>query len=68
MGFTKRRANSKSKILLADFEEIKSNYLSDIQSVVVMEDIPPQLVINWDHTATKIVASGEWTMEQNECK
>ena len=26
MGFTKHRANSKSKILRADFEEIKSNY------------------------------------------
>ena len=46
MGFTKRRANSKSKILPGNFEEIKSHFLSDIQSVVVMEDIPPQLVIN----------------------
>ena len=68
MGFTKRRANSKAKILPADFEEIKCNYLSDIQSVVVMEDISPQLVINWDHTATKIVASGEWTMEKKGTK
>jgi len=66
MGFTKRRANSKSKVLPADFEEIKCNYLSDIQSVVVMEDIPPQLVINWDHSTTKIVASGERTMEKRE--
>ena len=39
MGFTKRRANSKAKVLPADFEEIKHNYLSDIQSVVVMEEI-----------------------------
>ena len=64
MGFTKHRANSKPKILPANFEEIKSHFLSDIQSVVVMEDIPSQLVINWDHTATEIVASGEWTMEK----
>ena len=39
MGFTKHRANSKSKVLPADFEKIKRNYLSDIQSVVVMEDL-----------------------------
>ena len=33
-----------------------------------MEDIPPQLVINLDHTATKIVASVEWTMEKKGTK
>ena len=68
MGFTKRKANSKSKVLPTNFEEIKCNYLSDIQSIVVMEDVPPELVINWDHTATKIVASGEWTMEKKGTK
>ena len=68
MGFTKRKANSKSKVLPTNFEEIKRNYLSDIQAVVEMEDIPPELVINWDHTATKIAASGEWTMEKKEPK
>ena len=47
MGFTKRKANSKSKVLPTDFEEIKRNYLSDIQSVVEMEDILSELVINW---------------------
>jgi len=38
--------------------------LADIQAVVevedIPEDVPPSLVINWDHTATKIVPSSQW--------
>ena len=64
MGYTKRRASSKCKVLLDNFEEIKKNYLADIQAVVEMEDVPPSLVINWDHTATIIVPSSQWTMEK----
>jgi len=64
MGFTKRRANSKCKVLPEKFEEIRLQYLADIHSVVEMEDVPPSLVINWDHTATKIVPSSQWTMEK----
>ena len=33
-----------------------------------MEDVPPSLIINWDHTATKIVPSSQWTMEKNGTK
>ena len=33
-----------------------------------MEDIPLNLVINWDHTATKIVPSSQWTMERKGTK
>ena len=57
MGFSKRRANSKSKLTPANFEEIKEQYLVDIHSVVKMEEIPDTLVINWDQTAMKIVPS-----------
>ncbi len=51
MGFTKRRANSKSKILLGNFVEILSNstynatvFIIDIKSVATMEDIPTALI------------------------
>ena len=33
-----------------------------------MEDVPPSLVLNWDHTAMKIVSSSNWTMEKKEPK
>jgi len=68
MGFTKRKANSKSKILRDNFEEIKQQFLADIRSVVEMEDVPPSLVIIWEHTATKIVPSSQWTMEKRGTK
>ena len=64
MGFTKRRANSKAKILPGNFIEIKEQYLMDIKSVVTMEEIPCELILNWDQTAMKIVPSSQWTMEK----
>ena len=65
MGFSKRRANSKSKVLPDDFAQLKEQFLIDIKSVIVMEEIPADLVINWDQTAMKIVLSCSWTMEKN---
>ena len=64
MGFTKRRANSKSKILPNNFEEIKEQFLTDVQSVIDMEEVPPSLILNWEHTAMKIVPFTQWTMEK----
>ena len=68
MQFTKRRANSKAKVLPSNFEEIKEQFLMDIKSLVVMEDIPKELLINWDQTAMKIVPSSSWTMEKRGTK
>ena len=66
MGFTKRRANSKSKVLPDDFSKLKTQVLLEIRSFVVMEEIPADLIINWDQTAMKIVPSCSWTMEKKE--
>ena len=33
-----------------------------------MEEIPPELVINWDHTTMKIMPSCSWTMEKKGTK
>ena len=60
MDYTKRKANSKCKVNPINFEEIKQQYLIDICAAVEMENIPQSLVINWDHTATKIVPSSQW--------
>ena len=51
-----------------NFDEIKQQFLIDICAVVEMEDIPPSLVINWNHTAAKIVLSSQWTMERKGMK
>ena len=67
-GFTRRKANTKCKVNPDDFDEIKQQLLSDIHAAIEMEDILPSLVINWDHTATKIVLSSQWTTERKGTK
>ena len=68
MNFTKRRANSKSKVLPSNFSEIKEQFLLDVKAIVVMEEIPKELLINWDQTAIKIVPTSAWTMEKRGTK
>ena len=65
MGYAKRRANSKSKVLPHNFIEVKENFLLDIRAVVQMEGIPSDLIVNWDQTA---VPSSSWTMEKRGTK
>lgn len=50
------------------FHLVKEQYLIDIKSVMYMEEIPHQLVINWDQTALKLVPSSSWTMEKSGAK
>ena len=40
MGYSKRRACSKSKILPEDLLQIQQQYLRDIKAAVQLEDIP----------------------------
>ena len=42
--------------------EIQRQYLSNIMAVVLMEEVPHQLIINWDHTAMKVVPATSWMM------
>lgn len=44
------------------------NYLMDIRGVVEMAEVPDNMIINWDHTAMKIVPSCSWTMEKRGTK
>ena len=62
MGYVKRRASTKAKVSVSDFEECKSQFLFDIQTMVEMEEIPNETVINWDHTGIDYVPVSNWTM------
>ena len=46
MGFVKRRATTKSKVLVSDFDDVKKQFLFDIKAVTEMEEIPNDLIIN----------------------
>ena len=50
MHLVTRRGNSTAKLEIKDFEEKKAKYLKEIETLVDKHDIPPQLIINWDHT------------------
>jgi len=57
MYFVQRKATtSKSKQSVEEFDLIRRAYLEDFVATVEMEEIPPQLIFNWD-TGIKLVPS-----------
>ena len=67
MGFVKRRAITKAKVTIEDYEE-KKQFLLDIKAVVTLEDIPLDLVINWDQTGMHYVPVLSWMMVEEGSK
>ena len=63
INFVRRRGSTTAKISVQNFNEIKEQFFIDLKTVVVMEDIPPEMMFNWDHTAISIVPGSSWTME-----
>ena len=62
MGFVKHKGSTSAKLPVSEFEKGKEQYLLDIRTEVIMNDIPPCLVINWDQTAIHLVPVSAWTM------
>ena len=68
MGFVKRRASTKAKVSLPDFDRYKAQFLFDVKAVIEMEEIPCELIINWDQTGIHYVPVSSWTMEKEGSK
>ena len=69
MNFVKRKATTKKpKFTIANFEELKSQFLMDIKAVVTMEDVPEDMIVNWDQTAIKYIPLSNWTMAKEGSK
>ena len=68
MGFVKRRGNTKAKVTVDHFDEVRTQFLFNINATVKMQEIPSDLSINWDQTGIKIVPVSSWTMEQKGAK
>ena len=62
MGYTQRKGTKGIKHLPNDFDEIKKNYLQKIDNIVTTDEIPDNMVINWDQTACNLVPGGNWAM------
>lgn len=68
MGFVKRKATTKASVSSLDFAALKDQFLFDIQTIIEMEEIPKELVINWDHTGINYVPVSNWTMAKEGSK
>ena len=65
MGMVKRRASTKAKTTVINFNELKETFLQDIKHLMLMDEIPPQLVINF----ISLYPHGVWKWrEQRESK
>ena len=64
MGLVKRRASTKAKINVENFEVVKLQFLIDIKTVVEMDEISFDLIFNLDMTGINYVPVSSWTMEK----
>ena len=65
MKFVRRKATtSKSKHTPIDFAKLKEAFLDDVHAMVNMEEIPAELILNWDQTGIHLVPASAWTMDQ----
>lgn len=64
MGMVKRKANTKAKVTVEDFDVLKQLFLMDIRSTVQMDKIPAELIVNSDQTVINYIPVSNWTMEQ----
>ena len=64
----KRRGNTKAKVIVENFAVIKKLFHPDIKVVVGMDEVPPDLIINWDQTGLNYVPLLSWTMAEKGSK
>ncbi len=58
-----RATTAKSKFTVEDFAE-KNEFFNDLVTTVEMEEIPPELILNWDQTSIKLVPVSSHTLER----
>ena len=64
MNFVQRKGTTaKAKYSEADFAKKKREFLDDLVTTVEMDEIPPELILNWDQTGINWFQQlvGQWT-------
>ena len=65
MKFVQRKVTTlQSKYTATNFAEVKRKFLDDVAETVEMEEVCPELILNWDQTGIQIVPSSTWTMDR----
>jgi len=65
LGFSKRRMTTNFSI---DFEERRAQFVFDVQAIIELEEIPDDLVVNWDQTGIHYAPVSDWMMEKTGAK
>ena len=63
INLVKRKGTTTIKVLPSNFEKLKKQFLSDVCTTVVMEEIPEELIINWDQTSLKYLPVSNWALQ-----
>ena len=50
------------------FRDVKTEFLRSVIDVVNMEEIPLQLILNWDRTGLHLVPASNWTIANKGSK
>ena len=57
-----------AKVSVPEFEAHKILFAFDVKSIFEMEEVPKELVLNWDHTGIHYVPVSSWTMAKEGSK
>lgn len=68
MGLVKRRASTAAKTSIKNFEEVRKLFLHEVKMVADLEEIPEDLIINFDQTGIKYIPTSSWTLEKEGSK
>ena len=64
MGIVKRKATTKRrKLTPQEFQEHRSQFLSQVSGMIKAHNIPSEMVLNWDQTGIHLVPAPDWTMD-----
>ena len=68
MHFTKRRGTTKYRMPVEEFKKVWSVFLQEVIDIVEMENIPSELIFNWDQTGLNLVPAANRTMDRKGSK
>ena len=57
-----KRMNFTCSMPLENFTREKERFLQEIIDVIEMEEVPPELIFNWDQKGLNLVPASSWTM------
>ena len=64
----RKATTSKIKHTVQNFAQLKEAFHADVTATVTMEEVPPELILNWDQTGIKFVPNSSWTMARHGVK